>query len=125
MKDPTTTQLEALRQYANENGRTWKSKLNTEWMNGTCDSNVLMSVRNQLGPTWLTKFKLVPTAYTKNEIVSHTDALNALYAAIPDSTRDLFTEEYDMVRRFILNTPSENQKMYLEEWDAPPCMMKW
>jgi hypothetical protein len=56
-KQPTTDQLFALINYANANGRTWKSKLNDDWMNGRAEGE-LQQVRNQFGPTWLARFKL-------------------------------------------------------------------
>jgi len=56
-------QLEALRAFAEENGRSWKSKLNTAWStgryddySGTDDYGSLQQVRNRFGPAWLSRF---------------------------------------------------------------------
>ena len=62
-KEPTAEQLTALRQYAAENGRTWKRELSIDWMNSRAQvrgqlSSELQQVRNQLGPSWLLKFRL-------------------------------------------------------------------
>jgi hypothetical protein len=59
----TLEQLEALRAFAAENGRTWKTKLNEAWMNANASINgehspELQQVRNRLGPRWLKTFKL-------------------------------------------------------------------
>jgi hypothetical protein len=53
----TLEQLEALIRYADEHGRTWKSQLNHEWMNGTCSGEVYR-LRNTHGPSWLVSFSL-------------------------------------------------------------------
>jgi hypothetical protein len=58
---PTSEQLAALQEYANRNGRTWKSKLETDWMfaraGRPCMSDercaLLQQVRNNLGGSWL------------------------------------------------------------------------
>lgn len=58
---PTGEQVEALKQFAAANGRTWKSELNNLWMNGAynyavlggADPALLQQVRNEFGPTWL------------------------------------------------------------------------
>lgn len=62
----TEQQLAALKSYAFTFGRTWKSKLNTAWCNGTdayeanergeSIGHLLRQVRNQFGPSWLVKF---------------------------------------------------------------------
>ncbi|HUE25079.1 MAG TPA: hypothetical protein VMQ86_25570 [Bryobacteraceae bacterium] len=59
MKNDTLTreQLSALESYAGQHGRTWKHQLWHAWMNGTCYGE-LMQIRNQFGPTWLTRFNL-------------------------------------------------------------------
>ena len=58
-------QIDALKEFAEANGRSWKSKLNHCWMtglyrmyNGTGKSHVLQGIRNQFGPTWLSRFSL-------------------------------------------------------------------
>jgi hypothetical protein len=60
---PTAVQIEALKQFAAANGRTWKFELNYLWMNGAynyavlggADSACLQQIRNQFGPSWLLK----------------------------------------------------------------------
>jgi len=56
-------QLAALREFADANGRDWKSKLNTAWstgrylaFGGTARSGQLQLIRNTFGPSWLVKF---------------------------------------------------------------------
>lgn len=63
-KTLTTEQIEALRAYAARYGRTWKSRLNADWMRA-CYPNIdevywapLQQVRNTFGPSWLVSFKL-------------------------------------------------------------------
>lgn len=53
---PTQEQIDALRHYASENGRSWKSKLNLAWMNGQ-SNGTLQQIRNQFGPSWLLRFQ--------------------------------------------------------------------
>lgn len=64
-QQPTQEQIEALRKFAAANGRSWKSKLNHCWMRsyygdypGVERSDILQGIRNELGPTWLDRFKL-------------------------------------------------------------------
>jgi hypothetical protein len=52
----TKEQFEALKAYAGEHGRRWKSDLRDEWMTATAPWP-LMQVRNQFGPTWLVRFR--------------------------------------------------------------------
>lgn len=52
----TQDQLEALRTYAANNGRTWKAKLGDDWMTGRSNGE-LQQIRNTFGPTWLTRFR--------------------------------------------------------------------
>ena len=60
---PTLTlhQLIALMTYAEQNGRTWKSKLNLVWYSGdyagSDDAGTLQLIRNQFGPRWLARFR--------------------------------------------------------------------
>lgn len=58
----TPLQLTALTIYAREHGRTWKADLRDAWMTGhynVCDaSRELQQVRNNLGPSWLVRFRL-------------------------------------------------------------------
>jgi hypothetical protein len=46
----------ALKQYAKDHGRTWKSQLVNEWMEG---SDTLRYVRNTIGPSGLYRLKLL------------------------------------------------------------------
>lgn len=55
--EPSTEQLAALRQYAGEHGRTWKSALLDDWANGRT-TGPLHQVRNTFGPRWLMIFDL-------------------------------------------------------------------
>lgn len=57
----TPEQREALRDFAKNNGRYWKQELNTAWFYGRepgPSSHLLRQIRNNLGPTWLTNFRL-------------------------------------------------------------------
>ncbi len=65
MPKPTPEQLTALQDFAAANGRTWKSALRCCWItgrykdfNGTDDYSFLQQVRNNLGPSWLVRFRL-------------------------------------------------------------------
>ncbi len=55
MVSPTEEQIEALRAYAKEHGRTWKADLNHDWMTGQA-FGALQQIRNQFGPSWLVRF---------------------------------------------------------------------
>lgn len=65
-RDLSTEELEALRVFASENGRKWKDELaNKYWFNARVyranngkEYPVLHRLRNDLGPSWLYKFKL-------------------------------------------------------------------
>lgn len=57
MKQPTPQQLAALRKYARENGRSWKTQLASDWLAGRTEG-YLQQVRNQFGPSWLVSFQL-------------------------------------------------------------------
>jgi hypothetical protein len=60
---PNEQQITALRAYAARNGRSWKRKLLDAWMTGRDErepeASYLRQVRNQFGPSWLTRFRLV------------------------------------------------------------------
>ena len=65
MNKPNQNQLDALHRWAKANGRTWKNELRLAWSSGRYgylreidDSAYLQQLRNQFGPSWLTKFKL-------------------------------------------------------------------
>lgn len=55
--EPSPEQLRAIRKYAKENGRTWKTQLLDDWMHAR-QPGYLQQVRNQFGPTWLKNFRL-------------------------------------------------------------------
>ena len=63
-REPTAEQIEALRAFAARYGPQWKSKLNLLWANGgderEPDAPLLRQVRNQLGPSWLKKWRMNP-----------------------------------------------------------------
>lgn len=66
---PTIEQLDALKTFANANGRTWKSNLRQAWMTGrysdypgTDRSDLLQQIRNGFGPSWLVRFSLKAVA---------------------------------------------------------------
>ena len=52
MKVPNAIQMEALKVYARENGRNWKSQLLEDWANART-VGPLQEMRNQFGPSWL------------------------------------------------------------------------
>ena len=58
---PTTEQLAAVQAYATKYGEGWKRQLVLAWNQGTDvrepQGHLLRQVRNQFGPTWLSKFK--------------------------------------------------------------------
>jgi hypothetical protein len=59
--EPTAEEAAALATFAVEYGRKWKSYLRraweTGWYNTAADVAALQSLRNRLGPSWLTKYK--------------------------------------------------------------------
>jgi hypothetical protein len=62
-QQPTPEQLAALKKWAAQYGRTWKSKLRLAWYGGGYgdfdgDSGPLQQIRNTLGPTWLIGFRI-------------------------------------------------------------------
>lgn len=67
----TSEQLAALRTFAHDNGRNWKSALNHAWSTGNWSSDLadnsglLQQVRNTFGPRWLVRFSFkVPKTYS-------------------------------------------------------------
>ncbi len=60
--NPTPEQTSALQAFANRNGRHWKSKLLTLWMDGQDwrepEAPFLRQVRNEIGPSGLHHLKL-------------------------------------------------------------------
>jgi hypothetical protein len=64
--EPTPEQRAALVMFKDRYGRTWKSKLCEMWFHGAYPAKVkdiegyLQQVRNQGGPSWLNRFRLVP-----------------------------------------------------------------
>lgn len=62
---PTPKQLNALVQFASANGRYWKACLRDAWFGGNYSdyyaseyASYLQQVRNELGPSWLVRFRL-------------------------------------------------------------------
>lgn len=60
----TMAQLQALKDFAKENGRTWKASLSLAWMQAAARVNgevspELQQVRNTLGPAWLNRVTLI------------------------------------------------------------------
>ena len=59
---PNKHQLDAIKAFAERNGRCWKDRLRKLWLLDVPSRNVedslLRQVRNQCGPEWLSKFKL-------------------------------------------------------------------
>lgn len=64
-KQPTAQQIAALQSFAKANRRNWKQRLNYYWTIANYDDNgdthILQQIRNEFGPTWLTRFKLPPS----------------------------------------------------------------
>lgn len=56
-KPLTEEELAAVIKYAKANGRSWKNKLRSDWMNCRTEG-VLHRLRNTHGPSWLAKFRL-------------------------------------------------------------------
>jgi hypothetical protein len=79
-KTPTAEQLAALRTFANDNGRNWKSALNHAWSTGDWshdyadNSGLLQQVRNQLGPRWLARFSFPKSHATKGRTTKKSKA---------------------------------------------------
>lgn len=68
---PSEEQIKALQTFAAHNGRTWKSALCFCWetgrykdFNGVERSDLLQQIRNSLGPSWLTRFRLPEDGYS-------------------------------------------------------------
>lgn len=59
----TPDQVEAIRAYAREHGRTWKRQLTDEWANG---SPALRWLRNTLGPSGLLALRLADLTPDRN-----------------------------------------------------------
>lgn len=63
----TVDQYNSLRDMANTYGRTWKSRLRQMWIDGDYegrhDSNILQTIRNTFGPSWLVRFAFKPKYY--------------------------------------------------------------
>jgi hypothetical protein len=55
---PSTEQIEALKAYAREHGRTWKSQLLADWERART-VGPLQALRNSHGPSWLVRYRLV------------------------------------------------------------------
>ena len=61
---PSDVQLQALRNYAQKHGHTWKRDLLHDWETGHAEGE-LQQVRNQFGPSWLVRFRF--GAMAKND----------------------------------------------------------
>jgi hypothetical protein len=63
----TQRDLDALRSYAEEHGRRWKSDLSADWYHARAigmRGAILHGLRNNLGPEWLTRFQFAePIAF--------------------------------------------------------------
>ena len=57
MNKMTPEQVAALKEFAAENGRGWKRKLQEKWMKASAPPE-LHALRNSHGPSWLGKVKL-------------------------------------------------------------------
>lgn len=53
----TAEQKDALRAFAQQNGRLWKEKLSDKWYSASADP-ILHGLRNTHGPSWLAKLVL-------------------------------------------------------------------
>ena len=56
--EPSAEQWEALKTYAAEHGRTWKSQLLDDWTYART-SGPLQQIRNQFGPRWLLSINIL------------------------------------------------------------------
>lgn len=55
--------VQALQEFADRHGATWKEELMRQWMSGADaatnqDGHLLRQVRNQGGPSWLSRYEL-------------------------------------------------------------------
>ena len=61
-KQLTAEQMKAIRSFARENGRTWKTSLRSAWETGNYapyeNAPALQTIRNTFGPSWLVAFNL-------------------------------------------------------------------
>ncbi len=60
----TPEQHQALRAFAQQHGRTWKSHLRRLWMKASAPP-ILHALRNTHGPRWLMKYRPWPDAARK------------------------------------------------------------
>lgn len=85
---PTPEQVQALVRFAGANGRRWKAILMGKWETGKdereVDGGLLRQVRNNLGPTWLTRFRL-PTSDISLGLTASGSRLGATAASKVDS----------------------------------------
>ncbi|MGX9944939.1 hypothetical protein ACTG4Q_20975 [Bradyrhizobium denitrificans] len=61
MDNLTPEDIEALKAYAAEKGRSWKQHLAQDWMLGRAVGDrgvILYRLRNRLGPSWLVNYRL-------------------------------------------------------------------
>jgi hypothetical protein len=94
-KQPTPEQLQALQAFAKRHGFTWKHKLSTYWITGQDanepDGGLLRQVRNEFGPSWLTRFSLpkeAPAIRTVDITPTWASILPVIELALRDGTPD-------------------------------------
>lgn len=90
---PSDEQLQALKDWAKEHGKKWKSALRDAWMSGDYkgfdNSPALQRIRNSGGPSWLVKFKLTEDV----DPLDAPDVNMELFDAIMDLPYDSLTSE--------------------------------
>jgi len=105
---PNDSQIEALIEFADANGRTWKSALRDCWQtgryprySGTQKANLLQQVRNSFGPSWLSTFSLKAAKEhyerTYPEIV---DGLNGPANAVSSVDPEWYTSVYGCLEAY-------------------------
>lgn len=110
---PTNEQLDALGNFAANEGRTWKAALRHAWETGDyptgSDSASLQQVRNAFGPGWLIGFKVRPVGskYTASDMgcalgviaeMEQPSVIDMLAAHAPEATRPV--THYPSFERF-------------------------
>jgi hypothetical protein len=128
---PTNEQLDALGNFAANEGRTWKAALRHAWETGDyptgSDSASLQQVRNAFGPGWLIGFKVRPVGskYAPADMGTAIDRQDCLTAAGMEQARCtaralIAKMEQDGGRTRIGNTPSCDLcgEQHSEEWSC-------
>lgn len=85
----------AIKAYARENGRSWKSRLRDDWMNART-TGILQALRNSHGPSWLVSFSLtsaLPRA-APEQVISVTSDNGDIYEAIKAGANEPWTISY-------------------------------